>query len=76
VLRRGLALTLAGAAVGALGFAPVGRAIESQLYEIAPGDPVNAAIVVAILFACAACACLRPAWDAVRQAPISVLREN
>jgi hypothetical protein len=75
VLKRGLALTLAGAAVGALGFAPVGRAIESQLYEVAPGDPVNASIVVAILFVCAACACLRPAWDALRQAPITVLRE-
>jgi putative ABC transport system permease protein len=75
VLRRGLTLTLAGAMVGAVGFIAVGRAIESQLYEVAPSDPVNAALVVAILFACTVGACLRPAWDALRQAPIAVLRE-
>ncbi|HEX3747380.1 MAG TPA: ADOP family duplicated permease [Bryobacteraceae bacterium] len=75
VLKRGLALTVAGSAVGAVGFIAVGRAIESQLYEVAPSDPANAAIVLAILFACAIGACLRPAWSALRQAPIAVLRE-
>ena len=75
VLRRGLVLTLAGSVVGALAFIAVGRAIESQLYDVAPSDPLNAAVVVVILFASAACACLRPAWDALRQAPIAVLRE-
>lgn len=75
VLKRGLLLTLAGSTFGALGFVAVGRAIESQLYEVAPGDPVNAAVVIVILFGCAVCACLRPAWDALRQAPIAVLRE-
>jgi hypothetical protein len=60
---------------GALGFIAVGRAIESQLYEVAPSDPANAAVVMAILFASAICACLRPAWNALRQAPITVLRE-
>ena len=76
VLQRGLAMTAAGALIGALAFIPVGRAIESQLYEVSPSDPANAAMVVAILFACAIAACLRPAWDALRQAPIAVLREN
>jgi hypothetical protein len=75
VLKRGLLLTLAGAMAGMLGFVAVGRAIESQLHEAAPSDPASAAVVVVILFACAACACLRPAWDASRQPPISVLRE-
>jgi putative ABC transport system permease protein len=75
VLKRGLALTAAGAAIGATGFIAVGRAIESQLYEVSPSDPANAAIVLAILFACAVAACLRPAWDALRQVPITVLRE-
>jgi predicted permease len=75
VLRRGLVLTLAGSVVGALAFVAVGRAIESQLYDVAVSDPLNAAVVIVILFACAACACLRPAWDAMRQAPIAVLRE-
>jgi len=75
VVRRGIALTAAGAVVGALGFFAVGRAIESQLYEVTPSDPIDAAIVVAILFACAAGACLRPARDALRQSPIAVLRE-
>jgi len=75
ILKRGLALTLAGSVVGALAFIAVGRAIESQLYEVAPSDPVNAAVVVAILFASAICACLRPAWKALKEAPIAVLRE-
>jgi ABC-type antimicrobial peptide transport system permease subunit len=75
ILKRGLALTFAGSVVGALGFIAVGRAIESQLYEVAPSDPANAAVVVAILFASAICACLRPAWNVLRQAPITVLRE-
>jgi len=75
VLKRGLMLTFAGSIVGALGFVAVGRAIESQLYEVTPSDPANAAIVMVILFVCAACACLRPAWDALREAPIGVLRE-
>jgi len=75
VLKRGLLMTLAGAVAGGLGFIAIGRAIESQLYEVAPSDPANAAAVVMVLFACAVCACLRPAWDALRQQPISVLRE-
>ncbi len=75
VLRRGLLLTLAGTAFGALAFTFVSRAIESQLYEVSPADPLNAAVVLVILFGCAALACLRPAWDALRAAPITVLRE-
>ncbi len=75
VLRRGILLTVAGAAIGALGFIAVGRAIASQLYEVTPADPLNAAIVIAILFVCAVCACLRPAWYAQREAPIAILRE-
>jgi ABC-type antimicrobial peptide transport system permease subunit len=75
VLKRGLALTFVGAIAGALGFIAIGRAIESQLYEVAPSDPANAAVVVVILFACAGAACLRPAWAALRQSPIAVLRE-
>jgi putative ABC transport system permease protein len=75
ILKRGLALTSVGSVVGALGFIAVGRAIESQLYEVAPSDPANAAVVVVILVASAICACLRPAWNTLRQAPITVLRE-
>jgi len=75
VVKRGLILTIAGAIVGAAGFVPVGRAIASQLYEVAPSDPANAAAVLVILFVCAMAACLRPAWNALRQAPIAVLRE-
>jgi putative ABC transport system permease protein len=74
-LKRGLTLTVAGSAVGALGFIAVGRAIASQLYEVAPSDPANAAVVAVVLFSCALCACLRPALEVGREAPISVLRE-
>jgi predicted permease len=75
VLKRGLLLTIGGAMLGALGFAAAGRAIETQLYEVAPADPMNVAAAAVVLLACAVCACLRPAWDAVRQAPVTVLRE-
>jgi putative ABC transport system permease protein len=75
VLGRGLLLTAAGALIGMLGFLAAGRAIESQLYEIAPADPVTATGVTLILFGCAVCACLRPAWDTLRLQPISILRE-
>jgi ABC-type antimicrobial peptide transport system permease subunit len=75
VLMRGLLPTSIGSLVGILGFLAGGRVIESQLYEIAPSDPVNAIAVVVILFACALCACLRPAWDALRLQPIAILRE-
>lgn len=75
VLMRGLLLTSIGTLGGMLGFLAGGRVIESQLYEIAPSDPVNAIAVVVILLACAMCACLRPAWDALRLQPIAILRE-
>jgi ABC-type antimicrobial peptide transport system permease subunit len=75
VLARGLLLTLAGALIGMLGFLAAGHAIESQLYEIAPSDPVTVAAVTLILFVCAVCACLRPAWDTLRLQPVSILRE-
>jgi predicted permease len=75
VLARGLLLTSAGAAIGMLGFLAGGRVIESQLYEVAPSDPVTAICVTLILFVSAASACLRPAWDTLRLSPISILRE-
>jgi putative ABC transport system permease protein len=76
VLRRAILLTAAGAIAGALAFVAVGRAIESQLYEVKPNDPQNAAIVVTILFASAIASSLGPAWRTLRQEPIAVLREN
>ena len=75
VLRCRLALTLAGSIAGALGFLAVGRAIQSQLYEVVPSDPASAAVVIVILVAFSIGACLRPALDALRQAPITILRE-
>jgi len=75
VLIRGLLLTAIGTALGLLAFLPAGRVLETQLYETAPADPVNAIAVVAILFACALAACLRPAWEALRLHPLSILRE-
>ena len=75
VLARGLLLTSAGAVIGMLGFLAGGRVLESKLYEVAPSDPMNVFGVVLILFAGAMCACLRPARDALRLQPISILRE-
>ncbi len=75
VLARGLLLTAAGGIIGMLGFLASGRVIESHLYEVAPWDPATLAGVTLILFACAVCACLRPAWETLRLQPIRILRE-
>ncbi len=75
VLRYGLALVFAGAGLGALVFLATSRLLESQLYEVAPSDPLTAIVVATVLLICAALACLMPARDALRLDPVSVLRD-
>lgn len=74
VLRRGLAVALVGAAVGAAGAVASGALFESLLYGVEPSDPTSlaGAVVVAVLAATAAC------WVPARRAadvdPAVVLR--
>lgn len=75
VLRHGLSLAGAGAAIGMIGFLAGSRVLESQLYAVKPEDPVTAAAVLLLLFTFAILACLMPARTALRFDPMSVLRE-
>ena len=75
VLMRGLLLALLGTGIGLPIFLPIGGALEAQLYETAPMDPVNTVSVVSVLFASAIVGCLRPIWIALRLHPLTILRE-
>ena len=52
------------------------RYIASQLYEVAPTDPVTIVVAMASLVTVAAAAGLIPAWRAARVNPISALRHD
>jgi predicted permease len=74
VLRRAFATTAAGVAVG-LGLAAfAAHAISGQLGAISPFDPATFAIVIVLIFLCAAAASLQPALRATRVAPNEALR--
>jgi predicted lysophospholipase L1 biosynthesis ABC-type transport system permease subunit len=74
MLWQGLAMTLAGAAIGVLIGLAVTRLLASVLYVIDPRDTLTFAVVPALLTAMALLACLLPARAAARTDPITVLR--
>jgi ABC-type antimicrobial peptide transport system permease subunit len=74
--RTGLTLSLAGAALGALGGYWVGRSASTMLYEIRPADPSTYMTLVAAVLAIAAAACWIPARRAMRVDPAAVLRNE
>ena len=76
VMRRGLALTVAGVTAGLIVAASAARSLESMLFGITPFDP-SAFAVVAIGFAIvAAVASYVPAKRATRVDPVVALREE
>ncbi len=75
VLRRGLALTGAGAALGLLLSIPATRLLDAQLYGVTAGDPVTYAALLVLLLAAAALASDLPARRAARVDPAETLRE-
>ena len=74
VLRQGLALTLAGAVVGAAGAFAIGRAISSLLVGVSPADAAAYAAALAVAVLAAAVACVAPAWRAASIDPLQGLR--
>jgi putative ABC transport system permease protein len=74
VLRRGLALTALGIALGVAASAAATRAIASLLYGVSPLDVVTYIGVVALLGAVALIAGSVPAWRAARVDPSLPLR--
>ena len=74
VLRQGVAVTAAGAAVGLALSAWLAEWLASQLYGIAPRDGLTFAFVPCLLLAAGVAACLAPALRAARLDPLVILR--
>ena len=76
ILRQGLELAIAGAAVGLIGALIVSRLMAGVLYGVAPTDPLTFAGVTLVLTAVALAACYIPARRATRVDPMFALREE
>ena len=76
VLRRGLRLGIAGAAIGAAGAMLSVGAMRPLLYGMSPAAPWSLAFVAGALVAASALACAVPAWRRVRLDPVQVLRSE
>ena len=74
VLRRTLATTAIGVAVGLVIAALAARAIASQLGSVSPFDPMTFGAVVLLIFCSAMLASLHPALRATRIQPVEALR--
>jgi predicted permease len=74
VVRETLGLVVAGAALGTVTALVVGRYIKSQLFGVAPTDPVAISAAVLLLLAVAAAAGYLPARRASRINPVRALR--
>jgi len=74
VLRQGLALALAGAALGVGGALIVSHLMAGLLYGVTPDDPVTFIGVTLALTAVALAACCIPARRAMRVDPLVALR--
>ncbi len=74
VLRQGLSLAIAGAAVGLLGALIVARLMAGLLYGVRPTDPLTFAGVALLLIGVALLACYIPARRAMRVDPMVALR--
>jgi predicted permease len=74
VLGQGLATAAAGCALGAFGAWGLGRALESRIAAVAPGDPALLAAAVVVLFVVALTASWLPARRAARTDPLEALR--
>ena len=76
VLRQGLSLAIAGAAVGFVGAVIVSRLMAGLLYSVRPTDPVTFAGVAILLVGVALVAGYIPARRAMRVDPIVALRHE
>jgi len=74
VLRQGLGLAMAGAAVGLVGSVIVSHLMAGLLYGVMPTDPLTFAGVTLVLTVVALAACYIPARRAMRVDPMIALR--
>ena len=76
VVRQGLGLAIAGAAVGLVGALIVSHLMAGLLYGVRPTDPVTFASVALLLIVVALLACYIPARRAIRVDPLVALRHE
>jgi putative ABC transport system permease protein len=76
VLRQGLRLTIAGAALGLAGAWTTSHFMAGLLYGVSPGDPLTFAGVIVLFAAIAFAACYIPARRAMELDPLSALRHD
>jgi putative ABC transport system permease protein len=74
VLRRGLALTAIGVALGLFGALALTRILRGLLFEVTPTDPATFMAVAGVLVLAALVACYVPARRAARVDPMVALR--
>jgi putative ABC transport system permease protein len=74
VVGHGLALVLAGVALGAVGALALSRFVASMLFGVRPTDPATFVAVAGLLVAVGLLACYRPARRAAGVDPIVALR--
>lgn len=74
VLRQGLAIAIAGAAIGVVGALGATQLLSKLLFGVSPFDPLTFLGVAIVLVACALLACYVPAWRATRVDPLVALR--
>ena len=76
VFRDGLRLAVLGSAAGLLFVPAAGRALSSLLYGVSPRDVITLIAAPLAILLIAALGCLAPGWMAVRNEPVSALREQ
>lgn len=74
VVRRGMAIALAGIGAGVIGALALTRVVSSLLYDVGPRDPLTFTVVTAALATTALLACCVPALKAARVDPVVALR--
>ena len=76
VLREGLTLALAGAAIGVAVMIVASRSLAGFLFDVKPWDPVTLAVVLAVVLVVATVACLVPGRRASAEDPAGSLRAD
>jgi hypothetical protein len=74
ILQQGFSMALVGSIIGVAGAVALSRWIEGLLFHVTATDPATLAIVVGVLIAVGAAACLVPAWSTSRIDPIQAIR--
>jgi ABC-type antimicrobial peptide transport system permease subunit len=76
IMKSGLMLTGAGLIAGVALSLALARVMQTLLYEVETTDPASIAIVSSVLLVVAALAAWRPARQAMRVDPLTLLREQ